>query len=874
MSIQSRIRDYFLRDVSLFTIVAPAWIWFLSLIGAIFALGIFAYALLELGFKHSGPYEFMLFGFFGGIAILFLLLFSLLIYALFPNYKPFLIFTLIISAICFSTNSYVLNHEVFPPFTERTVWVLWISFSVLAISFFIDKIPSIVLPFFQPILILGIFASASFALVLAPLMIFSWALVWMAGLGFLPYGPLFAITAFGQAVFKIHSSLEGNLKRISSGLIFGTSILFISYSAYYFIQWNHAEQILSKPETIQGNNRIDQDLPTWVQKASRLRVNHVTEMVLQPDRGSQLGLFAAQAQFDPLAYFASQGFASLFRARTERISGEDAGRMLHLLFGKSHAHLDRLWRGNSLITTDIDSHVQIHPELRVSYTETTLSVYNENSSSGRPLIGFGSAFASPEEAIYTITVPEGSICTKLSLWIDGEERPARLTFKSKARNAYQTIVGRERRDPSYVEWLDGNRLRLKVFPVDPENYRMVRIGIVSPLKSENGKLVYERIRFEGPVSDYADQKVNVDLFTKAQIELDSSGISLKEKTVSDSQFRQWTGNTGYKGWSFSFPSTEASGTISAAGMTYNVLPEKKEVVPFQPDTIVVALNSALSRSEWKEAVRKIYSFGIPVTILTNEWFRTNDAEKAIRYLDECEIPSFNLFPIHLEELLTPKVGGKNPLWVTAGETQSIPLGELRGSERFEGIQSAMAKQNQPLKIAFLNGKHSEYAASLIDLNQAVSVAENENELHNILKNKSFSLPVDDENRIALPYSKLTLEHTNKVPYSRPGSDLLIRLSIQRKIMKQLGKRFFDRDLENGDLVDLAKDAMVVSPVSTLIVLETEHDYKRFGINANSSALGQSKLEAPGTVPEPEEWLLLVCIVFGAVVYWKTRRHFA
>ncbi|TGK16934.1 XrtN system VIT domain-containing protein [Leptospira kmetyi] len=874
MSIQNRIQNYFLRNVQIFNFAAPAWLWFLSLVGAIVVLAAFAYAILDLGMRQAGPSEFMVYFFFGGIAVLFLLLFSLLIYSLFPNYKPFLIFTLIISAICFSTNSYVLNHEVFPPFTERTVWVLWISFFVLTLSFFMDKIPSIVLPFFQPILILGVFVSTSFALVLAPLMIFSWALVWMAGLGFLPYGPLFAITAFGQAIFKIHSSLENSHKKISSVLILTTTVLFISYSAYYFVQWNHAEQILSKPETIQGNNRIDGDLPSWVQKASRLRVNHVTEMVLQPDRGSQLGLFAAQTQFDPLAYFASQGFVSMFRTRSERISGEDAGKMLHLLFGQSHAHLERLWRGNSLITTDIDSHVQIHPELRVSYTETTLSVYNENSSSNRPWIGFGSAFATPEEAIYTITVPEGSICTKLSLWIDGEERPARLTFRSKAHNAYRTIVGTERRDPSYVEWLDGNRLRLKIFPVDPQNYRMVRIGIVSPLKAEKNKLIYERIRFEGPVSDFADQNVNVDLFSKAPIELDTSGISLKEKIVSDSQVRQWTGSAGFRGWSFSIPATGPSGTISAAGVTYNVSPLKKQAARFEPDKIVVALNSALSRSEWKNAVRKIYSFGIPVTILTNEWFQTNDVEKAIRYLDECEIPSFNLFPIHLEQLLTAKVSGKNPLWVTAGETQSIPLGELRGSERFEGIQTASSKRSEPVKIAVLNGKHSEYVASLIDLNQVVSVAENEEELYNVLKYKSANIPVDDENEIALPYSGLTLEKSDKTKETRPGSDLLIRMAIQRKIMKQLGKRFFDRDLENGDLVDLAKDAMVVSPVSTLIVLETERDYTRFGINANSSALGQSKLEAPGAVPEPEEWLLFVCIVFGAIFYWKTKKRYS
>ena len=102
--------------------------------------------------------------------------------------------------------------------------------------------------------------------------------------------------------------------------------------------------------------------------------------------------------------------------------------MLHLLYGQSHAYLDRLWRGHSLITTNVQTHVQIHPELRVAYTETTLSIFNEDQDSNHKVMGLRlSAGNVPQEAIYTISVPEGSICTKLSLWVNGEER----TFTTK-----------------------------------------------------------------------------------------------------------------------------------------------------------------------------------------------------------------------------------------------------------------------------------------------------------------------------------------------------------------------------------------------------------------------------------------------------------
>ncbi|MDV6236028.1 XrtN system VIT domain-containing protein [Leptospira ellisii] len=875
MTIRDKFRNYFRREVKFFRWALPAFVWFLILIPSLIFTIALSYGIWTSGFLSFPTFfgvtsEILVYPFFVTVALLLLFLSCFLLYALFPNYKFFLAFTLVVSAICFATNSYVLNHEVFPPFTERTVWTLWISFTVLALSFWKERIPKTILLFFQPVLTLGMFLSFSFVLVLAPLMLFSWMLVWMAGLGFLPYGPLFAITAFGVSIYKIHVSLDEIGKKISIASVTASFILLFVYSAYYFAEWKHAETVLSKPEVTQEHNRVDEDLPEWVQKAARLRANHVTEMVLQPNRRSEIALFSAQNQFDPLACLASMGTHLFSRSSSERIPPEEAGKMLHLLFGRSYAYLDRLWSGNSLITTDLDSRIQIHPELRTSYTETTISVYNENSTSSRPLFGLGLPSSGTEEAIYTITVPEGSVCTKLSLWIDGEEREARLTFKSNARNAYEQIVGRERRDPSYVEWLDGNRLRLRVFPVTPENYRMVRIGIVSPLRSDGKNLSYERIRLEGPVDDFAEQNVNVDLFSKEPIELDSTGISLKEKTVSDSQVRQWTGDTGSRNWSFSFPATEPKGFVTASGMTYNVLPERKRSVEFKPDRIVVVLNSAFSRSRWKEIVSKLYDFKIPVVIVTNEWFQTADAAKAARYLDECEIPAFNLFPLNLN----PDIAGKNPLWVVAGEKQSIPLGELRGSRRFKEIQTAASKRDAPWRIAFLNGKRSEYAASLIGLNEAVSIADDEEELIEALRSGRILLPVETEKLVALPYAGIALEKTNTRNPARPGSDLLFRMLIQRNIMKKLGKRFFDRDLDNGDLVEAARDAMAVTPVSTLIVLETEEDYRRFGIKAAKSALGQSKLETPGAVPEPEEWLLLACLTLGLVVYFRTKRAFA
>lgn len=101
-----------------------------------------------------------------------------------------------------------------------------------------------------------------------------------------------------------------------------------------------------------------------------------------------------------------------------------------------------------------------------------------------------------QEAIYTFKVPEGSVCTNFSLWINGKEEPARLTFLSKAQTEDNKIVDVDKRDPSYVTWMEDNLIRVRIFPVAEHNYSSFKIGFVSPLKVANEQLHYQGFKVE------------------------------------------------------------------------------------------------------------------------------------------------------------------------------------------------------------------------------------------------------------------------------------------------------------------------------------------------------------------------------------------
>ena len=89
------------------------------------------------------------------------------------------------------------------------------------------------------------------------------------------------------------------------------------------------------------------------------------------------------------------------------------------------------------------------------------------------------------EARALIQLPPGAVVSRLTLWIDGEEREAAFGGRSQTRQAYQAVVN-QRRDPVLVSSKGADRVLVQCFPVPVHGGEMkVRIGITLPLVLEN-----------------------------------------------------------------------------------------------------------------------------------------------------------------------------------------------------------------------------------------------------------------------------------------------------------------------------------------------------------------------------------------------------
>jgi hypothetical protein len=88
------------------------------------------------------------------------------------------------------------------------------------------------------------------------------------------------------------------------------------------------------------------------------------------------------------------------------------------------------------------------------------------------------------EARAEVQLPPGAVVSRLTLWVDGEEREAAFAGRRQVQQAYRQVV-QTRRDPVLVTTAGRDRILVQCFPVQPNNGEMkIRFGITVPLLLE------------------------------------------------------------------------------------------------------------------------------------------------------------------------------------------------------------------------------------------------------------------------------------------------------------------------------------------------------------------------------------------------------
>lgn len=757
--------------------------------------------------------------------------------------------------ILFSISAHTLNFTteiwIFAPYVQGMLWYVLLMHLAIFLFPYRASLPPLAQYLIYFINGAGLVLAVYLTIFLGPLIVYAIPLSFILGLSLHATVPLWFLIQFIQSGFRMEK-LQYAKAAFWGGVVF--PILMVGG---FMSTWHGIQQGVEKGHEMYLANE-DNELPEWVILSQHLPDNPLVERVLMSDARAQKwfwfgldrGIFGPldnigareMIYHDPLAAIARIVYGDL------PFDNETAVHVLDSRYDARHMTHRRLWRGTDLQTESVATDIQVFADYRLAYVEKVLTIKNTEEHRWR----------SWQEAVYSFELPEGSVVTSLSLWIEGEERFSRLTTRGKADSAYVQIVGVESRDPALLHWQEGNRITVTVFPCTPEEDRVFKVGFTVPLTVDDDRLVLTSIPFDGPET----------FLTNASTVLRFEGIVPQEMDLPVAWNRQADGSIHYQGkylpnWNVSFEAPPLSTTpFSFGGYRYQLQALQQEEVDFSPRHIILDINKEWNWFEmqaiWKRVKDKeVYVFAPNQTRLTEE----NHQELYKQLIQQ----NFSLLPLHLIEQ------PEQSLVISHSPAHTPNLSDLDGTIFADQMGQFLLQQTERLHWYNLGGTVSPYLRSLTDLRVVNFASGNLKELETLLEKNTFPETPENTHLVALQHSQIHIQKTaDSLALSTDAPDHLLRLFAYNELMRDIGQQYFDREALEDQWLRKAEEAYVVSPVSSLVVLETQKDYERFGIDENRNSLGNASDSNSGAVPEPHEWVLIILVAVAAVYVWWNK----
>jgi hypothetical protein len=93
------------------------------------------------------------------------------------------------------------------------------------------------------------------------------------------------------------------------------------------------------------------------------------------------------------------------------------------------------------------------------------------------------------EGVFYFPLPADASISGFGMWIGGELVEADIVEKQRAREIYETIL-REKRDPGLLEWTSGNLFKARVFPIEGNSEKRIKLVYTQVLPLRDNRYVY------------------------------------------------------------------------------------------------------------------------------------------------------------------------------------------------------------------------------------------------------------------------------------------------------------------------------------------------------------------------------------------------
>ena len=509
--------------------------------------------------------------------------------------------------------------------------------------------------------------------------------------------------------------------------------------------------------------------------------------------------------------------------------------------------------GLSLASSKLDGSVDA--DGGVGYMEWTLIFRNDSDMQ--------------REARAEVQLPPGGVVSRLTLWVNGEEREAAFAGRGQVRDAYQKVAIQQRRDPVLITTAGRDRVLVQCFPVPPNKGEMkIRFGITLPLVLEDethAKLLMPHFVFRNfdipsevkhavwvqartPMWPYSE----VFMPSRQQDNFSTAGM-IDDETLSSSRSCITLNRYGSKEmW-----------TRDPFNPVFVITQSVTEHTPAHLRRIVLVVDTSETMQRYipdiQEAIRSLPSdFDVKLILAGADGFTDNtaltnlfgqDADAILMTLQRATIAGgADNTPALLKgwDLAAQTPGNNAIIWIHNPQRLLLtPVDELR--RRWE-----QRPYGPTLYSIQTTGGADEIEKKLDGIDEVKSVART-GALQNDLTNLFAQLTGRVKTLQFVRSSRKLDKHKEMAGVET--SDHLARLWANDEVARILAPR---DDSLTDEATSLAVRYQLVTPVSGAVVLETAEQYRASGLQPVDAG-------TVPTIPEPEMVALL--IVAGAFLIW-------
>jgi hypothetical protein len=515
-------------------------------------------------------------------------------------------------------------------------------------------------------------------------------------------------------------------------------------------------------------------------------------------------------------------------------------------------------KGLSLASSNLDASVDANGG--VGYMQWTL-VFRNVSMQQR-------------EARAEVQLPPGGVVSRLTLWVNGEEREAAFAGRNQVRAAYQQVVVRERRDPVLVTTAGPDRILVQCFPVPPNGEMKIRFGITVPLLLED--VLHARLLLPHFVTRNfrIPNEVTHSVWIESNTPMESEYYDLRGELLHTNEFaiRGPVPET-----ELAKPSTSIRFNRSAAvnemwskdpfetnGFIVRQSIQERVATHLRRIVLVVDTSATMGGHAWEigSAIRSLPSdFDIKLVLTDSEGryennssFVGSDLEQTLSRLQSVDFQGgVDNLPALLKgwDLAAQKPGNNAIVWIHGPQLlQFQPVEGLR--QRWE-----RRPYGPQLYSVQVSAGADEIQKKLDGINEVKQVPRTDR-LGEDLKQLFARLTGQ---RKTLEFVR-TSQKVEKVPDASEAVETsahLARLWANDEVTRILSAR---EEKLNAAAMMLAVRYQLVTPISGAVVLETAAQYDAAGL----------KPVDPGTVPTiPEPEMLVLLAVAGVFLIWLVFR---